>query len=253
MQVVRSSSSSSSTVCPPQLTLLPYRYARHDANKLSDHFPVSSLASVFVEVKDTKCEQMLRKQLKHTYGSVLLLLLASSLSFSLSTLFALSNKHYLFYLVLLTYLLLQHYLFYYHYYNYRYQLGAGINVKIKNDEGQTALHLAAIGLKHDQLTTLIQQGAALEAQDTKGCTPLIAAAKAGSPECVEALLSAGADANAASHGGDTALMWAAIKGHNKCARLLCSSGGADVNARNSYGQVRTIPSSLSLSLFACLN
>ena len=35
----------------------------------------------------------------------------------------------------------------------------------------------------------------LEAQDAKGCTPIIAAAKAGSAECVETLLKAGADEN----------------------------------------------------------
>jgi ankyrin repeat protein len=69
---------------------------------------------------------------------------------------------------------------------------------------------------------LIDNGAAVNARDADGNTPLILASFYASPKCVEHLLEMGADANAANKAGVTALIRAAT--NYEKARLLVDAG-----------------------------
>jgi ankyrin repeat protein len=90
-------------------------------------------------------------------------------------------------------------------------LGVDVNAVFKEGDGywevapnSTALHVAAWRAQHDAVRLLIERGAAVDARDGKGRTPLRLAVRAGvdsywtarrSPESVEALLAAGASSD----------------------------------------------------------
>jgi ankyrin repeat protein len=95
----------------------------------------------------------------------------------------------------------------------RHLLELGVDVGARFTEGDgywglakdsTALHVAAWRARHGTVKLLIERGAAVDARDSKGRTPLALAVRAcvdsywthlRSPESVEALLNAGATAN----------------------------------------------------------
>ena len=80
---------------------------------------------------------------------------------------------------------------------------------------------------------LLRKGAAANAKDTDGATPLMHAAIHASPECVKLLLDKGANPNVKNSTGATALMWGI--GDIRKVRLLLQKG-ADVNARSNSGK-----------------
>lgn len=82
-----------------------------------------------------------------------------------------------------------------------------------------------------QVRSLIAQGAAVNAQDRTGTTPLIAASANGHLEIVQALLAAKADANLKDASGRTALMAAAANRQARIAAALIATK-ADVQARD---------------------
>ena len=90
---------------------------------------------------------------------------------------------------------------------------------------------AALAGKTDGLEFLIRQGAAIDAPDLRGITPLMLAARAGSLGAVTALLAAHANPNAADQSGNTVLMHAAVGGQIAVIDRLLGSGAA-VAARN---------------------
>jgi len=75
-----------------------------------------------------------------------------------------------------------------------------------------------------KITTLLTQGADVNARSEIGWTALIAAAEEGHTEIVEMLLTKGADVNAESENDCTALMLAASNGHTEIVRLLKQAG-----------------------------
>jgi ankyrin repeat protein len=83
----------------------------------------------------------------------------------------------------------------------------------------------------------VTQGAALEARDGDGRTPLMHAAAAGHAHVVEALLAAGARLEAKEDGakGRTALTLAAAAGHVHTTLTLLDAG-ADAEARDADGR-----------------
>ena len=94
---------------------------------------------------------------------------------------------------------------------------------------RTPLHAAVEWGNLESAATLLKAGAAVEAEDADGCTPL--GLSADSPEpvgFVRLLLAAAASANATSRAGDHPLAAAVLQGHRECARLLRKAGG-DVN------------------------
>jgi hypothetical protein len=122
------------------------------------------------------------------------------------------------------------------------QISKGADVNTKDEEGLTALHLAARQGRKDVVELLLANGANINARLTgwPGWMPLHEAAAANHKEVAELLIAKGADANAdcarAGGGrfGGTPLHEAVFEGHRDMAELLISKG-ADINAKQSGG------------------
>jgi cytohesin len=122
------------------------------------------------------------------------------------------------------------------------QISKGADVNTKDEEGLTALHLAARQGRKDAVELLLAHGANINARLTgwPGWTPLHEAAAANQKEVAELLITKGADinTNCAKAGGGrfggTPLHEAVFEGHRDMAELLISKG-ANVNAKQSGG------------------
>ena len=108
----------------------------------------------------------------------------------------------------------------------RLLLEAGVNQDAKNDEGHTALMLAAGNGHVEMARLLLAAGADKDLQNRFGNTALMRAAENGHVEIARLLLEAGADRGLDLHNrfGNTALMLAAGNGHVEMARLLLEAG-----------------------------
>lgn len=101
------------------------------------------------------------------------------------------------------------------------------------EQGLTALMVAASEGRLDFVYLLLSHGANVNAQDHDGATPLHHAAKNGySDVCLE-LLEANSHIEATDSGGWTPFIWACYKGHVATVDCLVSRG-ADINARGLY-------------------
>jgi ankyrin repeat protein len=90
--------------------------------------------------------------------------------------------------------------------------------------------------REDMIEALLQAGAAIDAYNREGHTPLILASYHGHLGATAALITAGATIDAADQGrGNTALMGCAFKGYRHIAAVLIDAG-ADVNKLNSADQ-----------------
>ena len=86
-------------------------------------------------------------------------------------------------------------------------LTKGADVNARDQDGRTALMMAALG------------------GHTETVKALMAAAVQGHTEIVEVLIDAGADVNAKDQDGATALMLAKSKGHTEIVEILKQAGG----------------------------
>jgi ankyrin repeat protein len=103
---------------------------------------------------------------------------------------------------------------------------------------------ARIG-RDDVIPALIQAGAAIEGQDSRGHTPLIIASYNGRHATTRLLLSLGAQPDGLVQAqGNSALMGVAFKGHVSIARLLLDAG-ANPNRVNGVGQTALMMAALS--------
>jgi ankyrin repeat protein len=100
--------------------------------------------------------------------------------------------------------------------------------------GQTALHIAAMNGKVDILTVLIARGAKVDVQDDQGITPLMLAAKDGRVEAIQALIAQGAKITVQDKLGENALHIAAAHGKKDAVAALLDRG-ADVRATTNTG------------------
>lgn len=143
----------------------------------------------------------------------------------------------------------------------------GADVKMRDDNNETALHLAAIGGKPETVKFLLERGADPNARAGagknagKGYAPLhfaddpkiakllldegadatyaarakvTALHKLENPESGKLVIEAGADPNAKNSSGDTPLHEAAFRGRTEMAKVLLSHG-ADANAPDKGG------------------
>ena len=105
---------------------------------------------------------------------------------------------------------------------------SGANVNAKDNDGFTALILAAVFGHTEIVKALIQAGADINAKNNDGWTALMVATIRGNTETVKALIQAGADVNAKNHKGETALMWAAWRGRTENVNALIEAGADDL-------------------------
>ena len=114
-------------------------------------------------------------------------------------------------------------------------LDQGADIRERDGDERTILHLAAAN-GHDRVTgLLLQRGADKEARDKIGWTALHLAAENGHNLVAELLIDQAADKEAKGNLGWTPLHLAAANGHNLLAKLLTDKG-ADKEAKDQEGR-----------------
>jgi ankyrin repeat protein len=106
-----------------------------------------------------------------------------------------------------------------------------INVNVKDVNGWTPLHYAAINGHIEIAGLLLQNGAEVNAKDKNGKTPLHWAAYRGHFDILHLLVENGADLEAQSNYGERALHVAAWMGDLPFIQELISRYHVDINAR----------------------
>jgi uncharacterized protein len=84
------------------------------------------------------------------------------------------------------------------------------------------------------VTSLLANGAKLEARDDNGRTPLLVATRANRVEAARVLIAAGADVNAKDNIDDSPFLYAGAEGRNEILKLTLAAG-ADLATTNRYG------------------
>ena len=107
------------------------------------------------------------------------------------------------------------------------QRGADVNAQNIHDE--TALIISVKKNNVKMVKTLLRKGSDVNRRNRKGNTAMIIAAKYGLEQLLVLLLQAGADVNIKNKQGMTSLMEATGKGNSACVEFLIKAG-ADVNA-----------------------
>ncbi|XP_029043359.2 kinase D-interacting substrate of 220 kDa B isoform X2 [Osmia bicornis bicornis] len=108
-----------------------------------------------------------------------------------------------------------------------------VQIDDRDENGSTALILAATKGKIHFVRELINHGAEVNAEDGDNWTALLCAAKEGHTDVCLELLEHGADLEHRDMGGWTALMWATYKGRSPTVTMLLARG-ADVNAHGNF-------------------
>ncbi len=101
-----------------------------------------------------------------------------------------------------------------------------------DNQGFTALHVAAANGHVDIISLLLKLGASISSKDFTKATALHHASMNGHSGAVELLLSAGVPVDAQEEKGATALHLAAARGHVAVAKLLIEKGKANVDAKD---------------------
>ncbi|KAM5163478.1 kinase D-interacting substrate of 220 kDa isoform 1-T2 [Mantella aurantiaca] len=94
----------------------------------------------------------------------------------------------------------------------------------RNENGQTALMIAAEQGNLEMVQELLSKGANCNLEDVDNWTAIVSAAKEGQLEIVRELLDSNANLEHRDMGGWTSLMWASYKGHSAVVELLLSKG-----------------------------
>ncbi|XP_041471085.1 uncharacterized protein LOC121420494 isoform X1 [Lytechinus variegatus] len=107
-----------------------------------------------------------------------------------------------------------------------------VNLNIRNYEGYTPLHLAAMVGNPTLVTMLLEKGADINSKDSKnGWTPLFHAVTNQDTKLVHNLLSSGAEVNIQSYSGNTVLHVATGRGYTDIVKILVHYG-ADMSLKN---------------------
>lgn len=112
----------------------------------------------------------------------------------------------------------------------------GANIREKNEEGQTALHLAVLNSHISVISLLLEKGAEIEASDKDGNKPLYIAAKSGNLSLVEALLSFNAQVESFNVKTQTTAFYQAIENDHETVAKSLLEHGADIDARVPNGR-----------------
>ena len=110
----------------------------------------------------------------------------------------------------------------------------GIDINAKNNNGQTPAHLAVQNRQRDTVKLLLEKGADINAKDNNGNTLLILALQRGRWDIAKDLIAAGAHVNAVNKDGQSSLHLAVAGGNQEIIELLLAHG-ADVNAKDKQG------------------
>lgn len=113
-------------------------------------------------------------------------------------------------------------------------LQRGFSLLETNNNGDTALLLAAYGGHRRLVERLLELGASLEDKNGCGFTPLLSAANGGQQEMAEWLLLHGASLKEADHDGYTSLILAACGGNIELVSFFLMHG-ASLQERNNNG------------------
>jgi glycerophosphodiester phosphodiesterase len=130
---------------------------------------------------------------------------------------------------------------------------AGVDINRADDQGETALHVAA-RFGHDECARILLAGSATHECNTElpektyGWTPLLIAAVDGNLGVVELLIEAGADLDRQDSSGWNAKEHASLRGHiNIAVRLAEVTAQADADSDTSTSASTSPPSSTSLT------
>ena len=113
-------------------------------------------------------------------------------------------------------------------------LDQGVDVNGKNNNGWSAVMIAASRGNLEMLKLLIEKGAAVDEKNAQGQTPLIFAAHWGHTDVVRVLIDQGVNLDLKMNDGWTALIDSITMDHTEVARILIKSG-ADLNAKSNEG------------------
>lgn len=105
---------------------------------------------------------------------------------------------------------------------------------VSDSRGHTPLHAAAMANAPRLIAALVAAGADIEASDKDGYTALHAAAARNAPAAIAALAEAGADVAARDMDGFTPLLRAAVRNASAAIAALLEAG-ADPNERDEFG------------------
>ena len=115
-------------------------------------------------------------------------------------------------------------------------LVAGAEIKKENIVGQTALIIAAGQGYAECLKELIDVGCEVNQQDEDGNTALMNVVRLGNFDCVQEMLRADVDVNVTDEDGNTPLMMMAANFSNVTLVNLLLNKGAEVNLKNNDGK-----------------
>ncbi len=116
-------------------------------------------------------------------------------------------------------------------------LAHGAEIDARNENGKTALWVAAANGRSDFCSLLLERGANIDVLDTNGYTPLMGAchnSERDQSNTVALLLEKGADVETAGKDGWRTLMLAAQHGHVETGKILLEHG-AEIDARKENG------------------
>lgn len=110
----------------------------------------------------------------------------------------------------------------------------GANLNLKNNDGKSTLIIACENFKLKIANLLVKKGADLDIQDNDGSNALIIAIRLNNRNIFNSLINKGANVNIEANFGQTALMLAAKNHHYAMAEVLIDKG-ANVNYKNKDG------------------
>jgi serine protease inhibitor/ankyrin repeat protein len=113
-------------------------------------------------------------------------------------------------------------------------IASGADTEVKDERGDTALHIAAFGGDNELAKLLLERDTEVDARNGAGDTPLHLAARQGDRLTVQLLVAHYAELNAKNWAGLTPLHYAASQRHREIILLLLANG-ASVNAQDKHG------------------